>query len=209
MDTCSFCRSVITRSYYRVGSVMACPNCVETERQLEAANKRKHYLRGLLFGILAAIVGSLGYWAVEEFSTFGGTSLFSFGAYVRGFAILCLGSLVGGAIKAGAQRRSTRLTQITAAALTYLAYTMAIVPQVLNHVPATKITPAFVVGIFLLAPFSPFLAIAHSFIAISGLICVLLAMRAAWGIVGKAVDVTGPYDNVDPMAEVPLFKTVG
>ena len=203
MNTCRFCSCAIAISYYRVGTVMVCPACVEKERANELANRGKFFRRGLLFAIPAALAGSLMMWGVDEFSTISGSSVYSPGAYLRGLATMFLGVLVGAAALWGAKRRGSRALQVSAAILTYLAYSMAIVPYVLSQTPSAKITPLSVAALFAAAPAFPFLALKKSWLAITGLSILLCAVWVAWRGTAPVVPVIGPFDATDRNAEKP------
>jgi len=211
MSSCHFCKSVITRSYFRVGSVMACPECVAKESVEEHKTKWKYFWRGVLFGVPAAIISCLILWGVYEFASMAGSSLFSPGAYLRGTATVFMGYLIGAAMKAGAKNRSSQELQICALVLTYLAYTMAIVPFVLSRLPTSTVTVPYVMTLILTAPANPFLAVFKSPLAITGLITLSMALYWAWGAtaVSSAVAVDGPFDSADPHAEKPLFRGLG
>ena len=220
MDVCHFCRSAIQNNYYRVNADMVCAVCVEREHRQEALDRDKYYRRGMLFGVPTAIAACFGIWGIRELSVFAGSSLVSPGAYLRGFTTLMLGGIIGGAIKAGAKRRSTKLTQVSAAALTYLAYAMAFVPEVLTRVMsqhhtiasgrAVGVSVGFLVSLWLIGLISPFWSVIKSPITITGLIMLFLAMRTAWSITGQTVSISGPFSSTDPTAELPpMFKTLG
>jgi hypothetical protein len=211
MNSCHFCKCVITRSYFRVGSVMACPQCVAKEAVEEKQTKWKYFWRGVLFGVPAAIISSLILWGVYEFSTMESPSLFSPGAYLRGTTTLFTGFLIGAAMKAGAKNRSSQELQICALVLTYFAYAMAIVPFVLGRLPSSRMTAPYVFTLILVAPANPFLAAFKSPVAITGLIVLFIALCIAWSATGVslAVKVDGPFDCTDPHAEKPLFRGLG
>jgi hypothetical protein len=206
---CHFCSGAITTSYYRVGPVMACEGCVEKERANELANRGKFFRRGLLFAIPAAFAGSLMMWGIDELSMMSGSSLMSPGAFLRGAATLFLGFMVGEAGRSGAKKRGSRALQVSVAILTYLAYSMAIVPYVLSRTPSAKITLLSVAWLFLLAPAYPFLALMKSLLAITGLVVLFLAICKAWAATAPAIPVSGPFDVTDKYAEKPLFKGLG
>ncbi len=188
---------------------MACVACVEKERASELANRGKFFRRGLLFAIPAALVGSLMMWGIDEFSTISGSSLMSPGAFLRGAATLFLGFVVGEAALWGAKKRGSRALQVSAAILTYLAYSMAIVPYVLSRTPSGEITPFSVAWLFLIGPAYPFLALMKSPVAITGLIVLFVAICKAWAATAPAIHVSGPFDVTDKQTERPLFKGLG
>jgi hypothetical protein len=209
VNVCRFCSGAITTSYYRVGRVMACPACVERERAKEIANKGKFFRRGLLFAVPAAVAGSLMMWGVDEFSSLGGSSLYSPGAFLRGGATVFLGALIGTAAMQGAKKRGSRMLQISAAVLTYLAYSMGIGLYALNRMPSGTVTLSSVGVLFLIAPAFPFLAVMKSWLAITGLSVLFLTISGVWKSTAPVVPVSGPFDATDKYAEKPLFRGLG
>jgi hypothetical protein len=211
MSSCHFCKCAIARSYFRVGSVMACPECVARESVAEQKTKWKYFWRGISFGVPAAILSCLIMWGVYEFASLDSSSLFSAGAYLRGTAAVGAGFLIGTAIKVGAKNRSSQALQICALVFTYFAYSMAIVPLMLDKLPSSKLTIPTVLMIILFASISPFLAVLKSPLAITGLITLLVAFRFAWAATAGSpeVAVDGPFDSADPYSEKPLFRGLG
>jgi hypothetical protein len=209
VNVCRFCSGAITSSYYRVGPVMACPACVERERTKELANKGKFFRRGLLFAIPAALVGSFMIWGVDEFSSLGGSSLYSPAAFLRGGATVFLGFLIGAAAMRGAKKRGSRMLQICTSVLTYIAYSMGIGLYLLNRMPAGTIRPSSVVALFPIALAFPFLALMKSWTAITGLIVLFATISGVWKSTAPIVPVSGPFDATDKYAEKPLFRGLG
>jgi hypothetical protein len=202
MDTCQFCKSAIRGEYFRVGSAMACSECVAKFTSIEATNKSRHFRRGLLFATIAALIGCLAMWGVDEFSSLtGSSSLFSFGAYLRGGATLFLGAFIGGAAQGGSRKRGSLALQICAVILTYLAYSIAFVPFGLSRIPSSMISAYLIVRLLFMAPAIPFLSIAKSYIAISGLVILSIAMYTAWSATGKVILVDGPYGDTETTLE--------
>jgi hypothetical protein len=208
VSICHFCSGVITTSYYRVARVMACPACVEKERANELANRGRFFRRGLFFAIPAALAGSLMMWGVDEFSTISGSSLYSPGAFLRGLAIMVLGIMVAAAAMSGAKKRGSRMLQLSAVTLTYLAYSMALGLYALNRVPSGRMTFSSAGTILLMAPAFPFLAIMTSWLAITGLLVLSMAIWTVWKSTAPVVPVSGPFDPTDSYAEKPLFKGI-
>ncbi len=96
---------------------MACPACTEKVRTELAKDTHAAYMRSLVFGIGAAIVGMILY-ATFEITT----------GLVIGYVSLAVGWMVGTAMKKGSGGVGGRRYQITAALLTYAAVSMAAVP---------------------------------------------------------------------------------
>jgi uncharacterized protein (DUF983 family) len=115
--TCSACGQKISSAWYRVNGAPACADC--TRRLQEEAPKDSHgaFVRGLLFGVGAAIVGFVLY-VVFALTT----------GLVIGYVSLAVGFLVGKGIALGSRGVGGRRYQIAAVALTYMAVSLAAVP---------------------------------------------------------------------------------
>jgi hypothetical protein len=186
---------------------MACPACVAKEKENERVNKGRFFRRGLLFAIPAAILGCLIMWGVFSLSGYGDSSSpFSGGAFLRGTGVVFLGYLIGAAAMAGAKKRGSRPLQVGAVILTYLAYCFAFVPLILSQASSSKRTLPYVGTLVLLAPAIPFLALMKNLIAITGLVVLFVACYSAALATGPIIQVSGPFDVNDRMAERPMFK---
>ena len=116
-DHCLFCHQPITGTYYRVNESLACPGCAERARAELAKDTHAAYVRALLFGMGAAILGMILY------ATFAITT-----GLVIGYVSLAVGWMVGTAMMKGSGGVGGRRYQIAAAVLTYAAVSMAAVP---------------------------------------------------------------------------------
>ena len=116
-DHCQFCHQPVTGTYYRVNDAIACPACAEKARAELAKDTHAAYMRALLYGIGAAIVG------MTLYATFAITT-----GIIIGYVSLAVGWMVGKAIVKGSGGVGGRRYQITAALLTYAAVSMAAVP---------------------------------------------------------------------------------
>jgi hypothetical protein len=114
---CQYCHQPIGGTYYRVHDAMACPICAEKVRVELAKDTHAAYMRAFFFGIGAAVVGMILY-ATFEITT----------GLVVGYASLAVGWMVGTAMKKGSGGVGGKRYQITAAALTYAAVSLAAVP---------------------------------------------------------------------------------
>jgi hypothetical protein len=160
----------------------------------------------LLFAIPAAISGCLIMWGVFSLSGNGDSSMFSAGAFLRGTGVVLLGYLIGAAAMAGAKKRGSRPLQVSAVILTYLAYCFAFVPLILTQASSSKRTVPYVGTLLLVAPAIPFLALMKNLIAITGLVVLFVACYSAALATGSIIQVSGPFDVNDRMAERPMFK---
>ena len=116
-DHCQYCHQPVPGTYYRINDSMACAACAERARGELAKDTHSAYVRGLLFGIGAAIIGMILY------ATFAITT-----GIIIGYVSLAVGWLVGQAITKGSGGVGGRRYQITAALLTYAAVSIAAVP---------------------------------------------------------------------------------
>jgi len=121
-DHCQFCHQPITGAYYRVNESMACAGCAEQVRGELAKDTHAAYVRGLLFGIGAAVAGLILY-ATFAIAT----------GIIIGYVSLAVGWMVGKAILKGSGGVGGRRYQITAALLTYAAVSMAAVPVWIHY----------------------------------------------------------------------------
>ncbi len=115
-DRCKFCQQPIAGTYYRLQGAMACRNCVE-QAHAPATDSHADYMRGLVYGIGAAIAGLILY-ATFEIAT----------GLIVGYVSLAVGWMVGKATMKGSNGHGGRRYQITAALLTYAAVSMAAIP---------------------------------------------------------------------------------
>jgi uncharacterized protein (DUF983 family) len=60
-DRCVSCNQPITTRYFRVNTRMACESCVQELERQQPKDSHAGFVRGLLFGIGAAIVGLIFY----------------------------------------------------------------------------------------------------------------------------------------------------
>jgi hypothetical protein len=126
-DHCQYCHQPIAQTYFRINDAMACPSCAEKMRGELAKDTHAAYMRGLLFGIGAAIAGLILY------ATFAITT-----GIIIGYVSLAVGWMVGKAITKGSGGVGGRRYQITAALLTYAAVSMAAVPIWIHYAGTHK-----------------------------------------------------------------------
>jgi hypothetical protein len=118
-DQCRFCRQPIVGSYYRINGAMACRGCAEKAQSVLPPDGDSHtaYVRGILYGVGAAVAGMILY-ATFEIET----------GIIIGYLALAVGWMVGKAMMKGSNGRGGRRYQITAALLTYAAVSLAAIP---------------------------------------------------------------------------------
>jgi hypothetical protein len=122
-DRCAACQQPIAGLYYRINGKMACGSCCEQVRRQVPKDSPADYLRGVLFGVGAAIVGLILY-AGFTIAT---------GFYI-GYVSLAVGWMVGKAIMAGSKGIGGRRYQVAAVLLTYAAVSMAAIPIAISAI---------------------------------------------------------------------------
>jgi hypothetical protein len=115
---CHFCKQPTPQQYYRVGGVTACGTCTEIARNQMPQDQHSNYVRALLFGTGAAVLGLIGY----------ATLVIMFQGWTIGYISLGVGYIVGRAMMFGSNGVGGRRYQIAAVLLTYAAVSIAAVP---------------------------------------------------------------------------------
>ena len=120
--SCAGCKRRIEGSYYQVNGRVCCAEC---SRRIEAAwgsgSGVLGFLRALGFGLGAAILGALIYFAVEVVT-----------GYEFGLIAIAVGFLVGHAVKKGAKGRGGLGYQLLAVVLTYSAIVTTYIPPIIK-----------------------------------------------------------------------------
>jgi hypothetical protein len=221
-DHCQFCHQPITGTYYRVNDAMACLGCAEKAHGELAKDTHAAYMRGLFYGIGAAIAGMILY------ATFAITT-----GIIIGYVSLAVGWMVGNAILKGSGGIGGRRYQITAVLLTYCAVSMAAVPIWIHYAgkqkqaqqqdlatrqrqleaefgqqghpvapPPARARPNMAGALAMLALIgiaSPFIEIweaGPNFGTIIGFVILIVGIRIAWRITaGRPLKIYGPFAN--------------
>jgi hypothetical protein len=216
---CGSCGQTISGTWYRVNGVPACADCTRRIQEAVPQDSHQAFARGLLFGIGAAVLGCIIY-VVFALTT----------GLVIGFVSLAVGYLVGKAIALGSRGVGGRRYQVAAAALTYMAVSLAAVPIAISvhhrqqvaqqHAPAgdpaatAAATPAAppahaakmgfaqAIGVLtLLGLASPFLELRDPMHGAIGLIILLVGIRFAWRLTAaKPLDISAPIATPAPAA---------
>ena len=175
------------------------------------------YVRGILFGVGAAIVGMGGYASFTILT----------GIYI-GYVSLAVGWLVGKAIMLGSKGIGGRRYQIAAVILTYAAVSLAAVPIAISYQlkakshsesvqpqqqkstaslensqpdqPQSKPKSSFgaaILQLLALGLASPFLEMQDPLYGIIGLVILMVGIRIAWRITAgtRRARIDGPYEN--------------
>jgi hypothetical protein len=221
-ERCRFCNQPTPQQYYRVGGAMACGTCAEIARQQTPNDSHSGYMRALLLGIGAAILGLIGYAAFGILT-----------GWVIGYLSLGVGYIVGKAMMFGSKGIGGRRYQITAVLLTYAAVSMAAIPIGIsqmskakektqqeqlrdeqtqfekengqppqNSVPqqpaAKKMSLGAALGsLALLGLASPFLELQNPVQGLIGLVILFVGIQIAWKITAgrPALNIEGPFDS--------------
>jgi hypothetical protein len=199
---------------------MACASCAERLQRELPQDSHTAFVRGLVFGIGAAILGLIFY---------AGFTIVT-GIYI-GYVSLAVGWLIGKAIMLGSKGRGGKRYQISAVALTYAAVSLAAIPIAIHYQSKARdegpaihsrqplspddktagpgqaqspdsSTPKMSLGallakLLLIGLASPFLELKDPLHGVIGLVILLVGLQIAWKITqgSRVVDVHGPYDN--------------
>ncbi len=211
-ERCRICNNLIAADYFRVNTLMACPQCAADARNGQPRDSHVAFSRGLVFGIGAAIGGMTLYASFTIIT----------GWYI-GYLALAVGYLVAKAIKKGAHGLGGRRYQIAAVALTYAAISVSAVPIGISYAvkhqkelkqgqssapspavgqPAPAATPhsvhygALALRLLGIGLISPFLGLQDPVHGAIGLFILFIGLRIAWQLAASApLDVEGPYGH--------------
>jgi hypothetical protein len=212
-DRCRTCGAPISGSYYRVSGAITCAGCAEKAATLSPQDTHAAFVRAVVFGIGASILGLILYSAVSILT----------GLQI-GYMSLAVGYLVGKAMMKGSQGLGGRRYQIVAVALTYAAVSLSFVPLVISEAAknpksqqTTQAAPAgnadsgpklpeqkkaspmgalVAFGVlFLLGLVSPFLELASPVSGLIGLVILYVGIQIAWKTTaGSKIPIMGPFN---------------
>jgi hypothetical protein len=219
-ELCQFCHQQIGTRYYRINNAMACPGCAERVQFELPKDSHSRYVRGLIFGIGAAVLGLILY-ATFEIVT----------GWIIGYVSLAVGYIVGKGINLGSRGAGGRKYQITAVVLTYAAVSLAAVPVIISYArshrnlshpqvqqqqtntasvqaqpsseaagsarrPSMSFTEALL-RLSLIGLASPFLELAENPVGgLIGLVILAVGIRIAWRLcAGTETEIHGPFEN--------------
>lgn len=167
--SCPICKLPITGEYFQIGQAIICSRCATAFSG--SAEGRGMFLRALLFGTGAALLGTIAWVAVSR-------AIHS----VWGFMAIGVGLLVGRAVKRGGRGLGGWPYQALAMVLTYASITCAYAAFVLAQVP--EASPGFVLGLTFGEQFSSG--------NIMGLIIIGIGLYEAWKI-NRLIPLSGPF----------------
>lgn len=192
---CSNCKRPIDGSYYAINGSIVCEDCrVLIERHLTGGSKLGRFVRALIFGSAAAVVGAAIYFSVIHFAHL-----------EAGLVSILCGFLVGKAVRAGTNNRGGWVYQVMAIGLTYLAIGAAYavhqivsdpeVVQLIQKARADGNMPAMIaslaVGVVLWTVIIPVLVARNSILSMA---IMAFAIWEAWKLTRRArVVIAGPY----------------
>jgi hypothetical protein len=215
-ERCQICGNLIPGEYYRINNLMACVNCATQASAGRPMDSHAAFVRGLLLGTGAAVLGLAVYAA------------FTIVTHIYlGYLALGVGWLVATAIMKGSGGIGGRRYQIAAVLLTYAAISMAAVPigislaiqhhrQAASHTVSSDTSPQnptpgtiqpsasgpkMKIGLGpLIAKFaimglaSPFLELSSPIQGAIALLILFIGLRIAWQLTGaKTLPIEGPY----------------
>ncbi|HKO47204.1 MAG TPA: hypothetical protein VJV79_05750 [Polyangiaceae bacterium] len=197
---CAFCNQPLTGQYWQISTRAACAGCrASIAQQLDLSQSSASLLRASVYGVLAALAGSITWIAIEK--------LFHIQI---GIVAIGVGYLVGKAVRKGSGGLGGKRYQVLAIALTYAAIALASLPDLMQAVAQRSAAEdsaasgppsvsAFIWGCALLlgvALASPFLQGTENLI---GLFIIGIGLYEAWKFTRPvAVQVLGPFSAAAP-----------
>lgn len=116
--SCTLCNSTLAGEYHELNGSAICAICRVREEERYAADRNmSKLLMAALFGLGAAVLGSIIYWGFAKLTGF-----------EIGLMAIAVGWLVGRAVMKGSNYRGGRKYQILAVTLTYFSITFSYVP---------------------------------------------------------------------------------
>ena len=182
---CKACGQKISGPHYRVNGVPACAGCTQRLRDQLPQDSHQAFMRAILLGIGAAILG---------FALYVGFALAT--GWMVGYVSLAVGYLVGKAMVMGSRGVGGRRYQVVAVLLTYMAVSLAAVPIALSAHHASGSVTAHLGVLVMIGLASPFLEMSAPMHGIIGLIILLVGLQIAWRITAaRKLDIVGPVSE--------------
>lgn len=214
---CRECKQPVVGPYYMTNDAVLCGACGERLSREGHQDRPGAFVRALLAGIIAAIIG---------LALYAGFTILT-GIYI-GYVSLAVGFIIGKGITMGSRGVGGRKYQIAAILLTYTAVSMAAIPiafhqvskaekvdqqQVQTPAPPSNSTPsadkpatgqksngekisfgAALGKLALIGLASPFWELADEPGGIIGLVILFVSMLAAWKITARSpLQLSGPF----------------
>lgn len=121
-NACSFCKTALSAGYYRINGKISCANCVQQLQNAIPKDSHAAFMRALLFGSIAAVIGMAAYATIEILTNM-----------IMGFFALGVGFLVAKAMLIGSRNVGGRRYQIAAVLLTYAAISTSVIPVLMTQ----------------------------------------------------------------------------
>jgi hypothetical protein len=128
-DVCKSCNQPFSGAYYRINGSLACERCTTQLQTQIPKDNHAAFVRALMFGVGAAILGLIGYAA---FSIITGIRI--------GYISLAVGWLIGKAMRTASKGVGGLRYQIAAAVFTYAAVSMAAIPVYFSQASKERAT---------------------------------------------------------------------
>jgi hypothetical protein len=116
-QSCAQCAASIVASYYEVNGLVVCPRCRGTLDTGDDGSRARRLLAAAGLGLLAAVGGSLVYFAIAALT-----------GYEFGLVAIAVGFVVGKAVHRGSRGRGGWAYQTLAVLLTYFAIVSTYIP---------------------------------------------------------------------------------
>ncbi|NYF78242.1 hypothetical protein [Granulicella arctica] len=188
-EQCVRCGQTLVERFFRMDGEPICEPCANMAVQAPAEGAYIAFSKAIAAGIVAAVVGSALYAAVEI-----GTG------WTIGYVALAVGWLIGKGMKLGSEGRGGRRYQIAAAVLTYVSVSSASLIVILHATQKANPELHFAMSqrfaIFLLkyGLLSPFLELRDGVSGVIGLFILFIGIRTAWAMTaGSEYRITGPH----------------
>jgi hypothetical protein len=121
---CGACRKKITKTYFDINGKSVCPECRHNfEAAQSKGNGTTRFLRAILFGVPAAILGAGIYYGISAAT-----------GYEFGLVAIVIGLMVGAAVRAGCRRRGGWAYQTLAILLTYMSIVSTYIPYMIQGI---------------------------------------------------------------------------
>jgi hypothetical protein len=202
--SCSICNEAIARTYFTVGTQVACERCkTQLELSLQQKPGMPAYLRAALYAIVPGALGAAIWWGVRTYA-----------GYEIGLIAIGIGYFVGMAVMRASGNRGGLAFQLLAVALTYFWITANYVPDIITgfreNAEASAAESAdggaavaeeassagdVVIAVVVLVGFAmaaPFLQGAENII---GLLIIGFGLWQAWSLTKRTeLAISGPFD---------------
>jgi hypothetical protein len=201
METCGFCSSTLKSSYYLIGPVRLCTDCHPKIEERNLAFQRESAGRGIRFASFAALVACVLQWCLSDLSQMGDWKFIAI--WLRWGGIAISATLITKAAMTGANGNGSRKLQISSFILTYLAFSLSVVPWLLTNPETHEIDAVFIGSALFLGLVSPIFAVLYASgyaigYPIITLVFLLGSMTKAWDSTGCKLTISGPHFVAEP-----------